>query len=597
MLHGDSYSDAYDKAVALARSRRAVFVHPYDDPDVIAGQGTIGMEILRQHPGPIDAIFVAVGGGGLIAGIALVRQAGAAGDQDHRRRADRLGGDDAVAARRPAREARQRRTVRRRRRGQAGGSRDVSHRQALVDEMVLVDTDAICAAIKDVFEDTRSILEPAGALSIAGLKAYVERERVRDKTFVAIATGANMNFDRLRFVAERAELGEQREAIFAVTIPERPGSFREFCALLGKRNITEFNYRYADPKIAHIFVGVEVANRRETETLVRAMHRRRIEAYDLTDNEMAKLHVRHLVGGHAPSAEHEILYRFEFPERPGALMQFLEQHEPRLEHQPVPLSQSRRRLRPGAGRHAGSPRRQSRISGVPQPARLPLRRRIRQPGVSHVPRPLKPPAASTRARFSCPRAAASTVNCTVAMLQMPQFPQVSHFWQGLCSRHLLVSVANFREVSMTTLAAVAAVADFRGSDELPDPATLTGVKVMVIDDSNTIRRSAEIFLLQAGCTVILAEDGFDALAKIADHQPDLIFVDIMMPRLDGYQTCALIKKNAKFHGTPVVMLSSKDGLFDRARGRMVGSDQYLTKPFTKESLLKAVATHVKVAAH
>jgi threonine dehydratase len=193
----------------------------------------------------------------------------------------------------------------------------------LVDEMVQVDTDAICAAIKDAFEDTRSILEPAGALSIAGVKAYCERHRTRDRTYVAIATGANMNFDRLRFVAERAELGEAREAILAVTIPERPGSFREFCALLGKRSITEFNYRYADARIAHIFVGIEVHNRRETADLLRAMHKRRIEAYDLSDNEMAKLHVRHLVGGHASDAEHEILFRFEFPERPGALMQFL----------------------------------------------------------------------------------------------------------------------------------------------------------------------------------------------------------------------------------------------------------------------------------
>jgi len=193
----------------------------------------------------------------------------------------------------------------------------------LVDEVVLVDTDATCAAIKDVFADTRSILEPAGALAIAGIKSYAEKHRVRNRTFVGIASGANMNFDRLRFVAERAELGEEREAILAVTIPERPGSFREFCALLGKRSITEFNYRYADSKVAHIFVGIEVANRHETATLLRAMHKRRIEAYDLTDNEMAKLHVRHLVGGHAPAAKNEILYRFEFPERPGALMQFL----------------------------------------------------------------------------------------------------------------------------------------------------------------------------------------------------------------------------------------------------------------------------------
>jgi threonine dehydratase len=193
----------------------------------------------------------------------------------------------------------------------------------LVDDIVLVDTDAICAALKDVFEDTRSILEPAGALSVAGLKLWCERHRFRGRTFVAIACGANMNFDRLRFVAEQAELGEEREAILAVTIPERPGSFRQFCALLGKRNVTEFNYRYADSKIAHLFVGIEVSDRHETAELLRAMHKRRIEAYDLSNNEMAKVHVRHLVGGHAPAAENEILYRFEFPERPGALMQFL----------------------------------------------------------------------------------------------------------------------------------------------------------------------------------------------------------------------------------------------------------------------------------
>jgi threonine dehydratase len=193
-----------------------------------------------------------------------------------------------------------------------------------VDDIVLVDTDATCAALKDVFEDTRSILEPAGALSIAGVKAWVERHRTKNRTYVAIACGANMNFDRLRFVAERAELGEEREAVLAVTIPERPGSFREFCKLLGKRQITEFNYRYSDSRIAHIFVGIEVANRRETEHLLGELKHRRIEAHDLSDNELAKLHVRHLVGGHAPSADNEILFRFEFPERPGALMTFLD---------------------------------------------------------------------------------------------------------------------------------------------------------------------------------------------------------------------------------------------------------------------------------
>jgi len=196
--------------------------------------------------------------------------------------------------------------------------------RAHVDEIVIVDTDATCAAIKDVFEDTRSILEPAGALAIAGVKAWCDRHRVTGRTFVAIACGANMNFDRLRFVAERAELGEEREAIFAVTIPERPGSFRAFCALLGKRNITEFNYRYADPSSAHLFVGVETAGRKATQELLALFRKHRIEAYDLSDNEMAKLHVRHLVGGHAPAAENEIVYRFEFPERPGALMRFLD---------------------------------------------------------------------------------------------------------------------------------------------------------------------------------------------------------------------------------------------------------------------------------
>jgi threonine dehydratase len=324
ILHGDSYSDAYAKAQQLRRKTRATFVHPYDDPDVIAGQGTIGMEILRQWQAPLDAIFVAVGGGGLISGIAAyvkrvrpgVRIIGVQPEDSDAMTQSIAAGRrvtlphvglfaDGVAVRQVGRE-----TFRLARR--------------YVDDMVLVDTDAICAALKDVFEDTRSILEPAGALAVAGVKAWVERKRVKGRTFVAIACGANMNFDRLRFVAERAELGERREAILAVTIPERPGSFREFCELLGKRSVTEFNYRYADPAVAHLFVGIEVANRRETDDLLAALKRRRIEAYDLSDNEMAKLHVRHLVGGHAPAAEHEILYRFEFPERPGALMRFLD---------------------------------------------------------------------------------------------------------------------------------------------------------------------------------------------------------------------------------------------------------------------------------
>jgi len=323
VLHGDSYSDAYAHALVLQRRSRATFVHPYDDPDVIAGQGTIGMEILRQWQGPIDAIFVAIGGGGLISGIAAYVK--------------RVRPDIKVIGVQPRDSDAMARSLAAGRRVKLAhvglfadgvavkqvGKETFRLVRQYVDEIVLVDTDAICAALKDVFEDTRSILEPAGALAIAGAKAWVERHRTRDRTYVAIACGANMNFDRLRFVAERAELGEQREAILAVTIAERPGSFREFCALLGKRSVTEFNYRYADARVAHIFVGIEVANRRETDHLLAELRRRRIEAYDLSDNEMAKLHVRHLVGGHAPSAKNEILYRFEFPERPGALMKFL----------------------------------------------------------------------------------------------------------------------------------------------------------------------------------------------------------------------------------------------------------------------------------
>jgi len=323
VLHGDSYSDAYAHALALQKRSRAVFVHPYDDPDVIAGQGTVGMEILRQCQGPIDAIFVAIGGGGLIGGI---------GAYVKRVRPDiRIIGVQPEDSDAMARSLAAGRRVKLAHVGlfadgvavKQVGKETFRLAQQYVDEIVLVDTDAICAALKDVFEDTRSILEPAGALSIAGAKAWVARHRTKDRTYVAIACGANMNFDRLRFVAERAELGEQREAILAVTIPERPGSFREFCELLGTRSVTEFNYRYADSRVAHLFVGIEVANRRETDHLLAELRQRRIEAYDLSDNEMAKLHVRHLVGGHAPSAENEILYRFEFPERPGALMKFL----------------------------------------------------------------------------------------------------------------------------------------------------------------------------------------------------------------------------------------------------------------------------------
>jgi threonine dehydratase len=330
-LHGDAYDEAYAEAKRLARSRRLAFVHPYDDPDVIAGQGTIGMEILRQIAQPLDAVFVPVGGGGLAAGIAsyikrlrpsvkvigvepvdddaMARSLKA----DRRVTLDHVGlFADGVAVKRVGKET-------------------FRVCRALLDGMILVDTDQICAAIKDVFEDTRTVLEPAGALAVAGAKAYVARSGVRGKRLVAVASGANTNFDRLRFVAERAEVGEYREAILAVTIPEKPGSFKKFCATLGARNITEFNYRIADPREAHVFVGVEVHNRDETAKIVKVLGRQQLKTLDLSDDEMAKLHVRHMVGGHAPAgirksirgAPDELLYRFEFPERPGALMNFL----------------------------------------------------------------------------------------------------------------------------------------------------------------------------------------------------------------------------------------------------------------------------------
>jgi threonine dehydratase len=324
VLHGDSYDEAYAHSQEIARARRLTFIHPYDDPEVIAGQGTIGMEILRQHGGPIDAIFVAVGGGGLIAGIAAyVKRV---------RPGTRIIGVEPVDADAMTRSLAAGERVRLQHVGlfadgvavKQVGAETFRLCRELVDEMVLVDNDAICAAIKDVFEDTRSILEPAGALAIAGAKQWAQRHRARRQTLVAVACGANMNFERLRFVAERAELGEKREAILAVTIPERPGSFRQFCALLGARNVTEFNYRYSDPEQAHVFVGVQVRDRAETRKLVAKLRRKGLPTLDFTNNEMAKLHVRHLVGGRAPAVKNERLFRFEFPERPGALMKFLD---------------------------------------------------------------------------------------------------------------------------------------------------------------------------------------------------------------------------------------------------------------------------------
>ncbi|MEI8385871.1 MAG: threonine ammonia-lyase, biosynthetic [Nitrosomonadaceae bacterium] len=324
LLHGDAYDEAYTHALKLAAEKRATFVHPYDDPDVIAGQGTIGMEILRQHTGPIHAIFVPVGGGGLISGIAAYVK--------------RLYPEIKVIGVEPVDADSMSRSLQEGRRvklTQVGLFADgVAVKQVgeetfrlcreWVDEIILVDTDAICAAIKDVFEDTRAILEPAGALSIAGAKAYAKRSRIRGKTLVAIASGANMNFDRLRHVSERAELGEQREAVMSVTIPEEPGSFKKFCAMLGTKSITEFNYRYSDPKQAHVFVGVSVRNRGESAQLIKSLKKSGLHAEDFSDNEMAKLHIRHLVGGRAGGVKNEILYRFEFPDRPGALMKFLD---------------------------------------------------------------------------------------------------------------------------------------------------------------------------------------------------------------------------------------------------------------------------------
>jgi threonine dehydratase len=280
------------------------------------------MEIVRQHPGPIDAIFVPVGGGGLISGIAAYVK--------RIRPATRIIGVEPVDADAMTRSLKAGRRVRLEQVGlfadgvavKEVGRETFRLCRTLVDEMLRVGTDEMCAAIKDVFEDTRVVLEPAGALAVAGAKAWVEKHGAKNKTLVAVASGANTNFDRLRFIAEEAEVGEHREAVLAVTIPERPGSFKKFCATLGERNVTEFNYRIADSSEAHIFVGVQVQGREERAKLVRTLQRHGLKTLDLSDNEMAKWHVRHMVGGRAP-ARNEMLYRFEFPERPGALGRFL----------------------------------------------------------------------------------------------------------------------------------------------------------------------------------------------------------------------------------------------------------------------------------
>ncbi len=324
VLFGDTYADAKDHCDELAKTTGLTLVHPFDDPLVIAGQGTIANEILRHRLGDVSAIFVPVGGGGLIAGIAsyvkalrpdvrvigvepfeadAMYQSVAAGK---RVTLDRVGiFADGVAVREV-------------------GELTFPIVLASVDEIVRVSNDEICAAIKDVFDDTRSIMEPAGALAVAGLRAWVERTGTRDQRLVAILSGANMNFDRLRFVAERAEVGEAREAIFGVTIPERAGAFREFCATIGRRVVTEFNYRLSARDRAHIFVGIGTQSRQDAASIAAALTSSGYEAVELTDNEVAKLHVRHMVGGRSPEVTNEQLCRFEFPERPGALMTFLD---------------------------------------------------------------------------------------------------------------------------------------------------------------------------------------------------------------------------------------------------------------------------------
>jgi threonine dehydratase len=328
VLHGETYDDAYTYARHLEAEKGMTFIPPFDDPDVIAGQGTIGMEILRQYQQPIHAIFVAIGGGGLISGIAAYVK--------RLRPEIKIIGVEPVDADAMARSLEAGERIRL---DQVGlfadgvavrqvGEETFRLCQQYVDEIIRVGTDDTCAAIKDVFEDTRSILEPAGALAIAGAKAYVEREQIQGQTLVAVACGANMNFDRLRFVAERAELGERREAIFAVTIPERPGSLKQFCECIGKRNLTEFNYRIADQNVAHIFVGLQIANRADAAEMKALFESKGFETLDLTDDELAKLHLRHMVGGRSPLAHNELLYRFEFPERPGALMKFVSSMSP-----------------------------------------------------------------------------------------------------------------------------------------------------------------------------------------------------------------------------------------------------------------------------
>jgi threonine dehydratase len=324
ILHGDTYDDAYTRARKLEQEHSLTFIHPFDDPAVIAGQGTIGRELLQQIEEDVQAIFVPIGGGGLISGIAAyvkgkrpdIKIIGIEPEDSAAMRDSLAAGEvitldhvgifaDGVAVRRV-------------------GDETFRMCQELVDEIVTVDTDQICAGIRDIFEDTRSIVEPAGALAIAGVKKYIAANHILDAAFVVINCGANVNFDRLRHIAERAAVGEQREMLLGVEIPEQPGSFRTFCEALGRRGITEFNYRYSDTRKAHIFVGVELSNGAvERAELIGKLKELGFPLADLSDNEMAKLHVRHMVGGSAARITNERIFRFEFPERPGALLDFL----------------------------------------------------------------------------------------------------------------------------------------------------------------------------------------------------------------------------------------------------------------------------------
>ncbi|CAN5461504.1 threonine ammonia-lyase, biosynthetic [soil metagenome] len=328
ILHGESYSDSYLFSQTLAEQRGLTFIHPFDDPDVIAGQGTVAMEILRQHQGPIEAVFVAIGGGGLISGVAAYIKAV--------RPEIKIIGVQMIDSDAMLRSVKAGKRVQLQDVGlfsdgtavKLVGEETFRCVRQWVDDFVVVDTDAACAAIKDVFDDTRCILEPAGALGVAAIKQYAETHKLKDKTLVTITCGANMNFDRLRFVAERAEVGENREALFAVTIPEARGSFKRLCELIGERSVTEFNYRISDQSKAHVFVGMATQKRGESTKIAGNFQKHGFDAIDLTHDDLATQHVRHMVGGRSELARDERLYRFLFPERPGALMKFLASMHP-----------------------------------------------------------------------------------------------------------------------------------------------------------------------------------------------------------------------------------------------------------------------------